>query len=973
MGEDRSFIEVQFPVSKVSKESYKERKAVQSQTLTGLGKWWGRKPLVLVRATILGLLMTASDNPAIDREIFLKLLTMDEAGLKKRRNKNFTAREIFGNLDPTERKKWFDVSSTENKPILKNLDTEERIVLQNLVFSRLSYDEKLNYCERPEKIDGPSVEAWVEINAHLGTSAKSFPDLIQQLGIRRFGHIPKVGDSFCGGGSVPFEAERIGCRSYASDLNPVAVLLTWASLNIIGGGKDVAARVRAAQERVCETANRLITEWGIEHNEVGWRADAYLYCTEVTCPECGLKIPLAPTWVVGETSQTVAKLLLDEKEKGFNITIIANASQIQMEEAKKTGTIKDGALVCPNKCCAAHTTPISISMLRDNRHGNEASEFGLRLWKNEDVVAKPDDVFREKLYCIRWTETYIDDKGEKKKRRHYRAPDIKDLEREEKVLRLLTQYFDEWQEKGYIPSRSIEPGNETSRLMRERGWSHWHHLFTPRQLLLHGLLSRAAFTELDDPESRVGVLLGVGRCADWDSRLCRWGVGAARESIAQTFYNQALNTLYNYAGKALPLMSGSFFIEFESERKFQSQEVRPMDARATTEKVDIWMTDPPYADAVNYHELSEFFLAWYDKNLKRIFPEWYSDSKRALAITGETESFRKSMAECYRTLADHMPDNGLQLVMFTHQSAAVWADLALILWAAGLRVTAAWCIATETNSALKEGNYVQGTVLLVLRKQMGGETAFLDEIYPRVDDEVRKQLSEMNDLDDKEDPNFGDTDYQLAAYAAALRVLTSYRCIEEIDVQRELVKVRTRGEESPLEAVIKEAVKIACNYQIPTGLDREVWRGLSADERFYIKGLELESHGEYRTGAYQEFAKGFGIREYSFMLSSGRANQTRLKTASEFGGRNLGGEGFASSLTRHALYAVRETANTGETMDGRNCFRNELGARYWSERKNLVGILSYFAGFAHSANMPQWAKDADAAKLLAVAVENDHV
>ena len=82
---------------------------------------------------------------------------------------------------------------------------------------------------------------------------------------------------------------------------------------------------------------------------------------------------------------------------------------------------------------------------------------------------------------------------------------------------------------------------------------------------------------------------------------------------------------------------------------------------------------------------------------KSIFPEWYSDSKRALAITGETESFRKSMAECYRTLAEHMPDNGLQLVMFTHQSAAVWADLALILWAAGLRVTAAWCIATETN------------------------------------------------------------------------------------------------------------------------------------------------------------------------------------------------------------------------------------------------------------------------------------
>lgn len=69
---DKSFIEVQFPVSKVSKESYKERKANLGQTLTGLGKWWGRKPLVLVRAAILGLLMPASKDAK--KELYLKNL-----------------------------------------------------------------------------------------------------------------------------------------------------------------------------------------------------------------------------------------------------------------------------------------------------------------------------------------------------------------------------------------------------------------------------------------------------------------------------------------------------------------------------------------------------------------------------------------------------------------------------------------------------------------------------------------------------------------------------------------------------------------------------------------------------------------------------------------------------------------------------------------------------------------------------------
>ena len=80
-----SFIEAQFPVSKVSKESYKERKANRSQTLNGLGKWWGRKPLVMIRAALIGLLMPPSDDPKRDREIFLKIMTMDEDGLKTER------------------------------------------------------------------------------------------------------------------------------------------------------------------------------------------------------------------------------------------------------------------------------------------------------------------------------------------------------------------------------------------------------------------------------------------------------------------------------------------------------------------------------------------------------------------------------------------------------------------------------------------------------------------------------------------------------------------------------------------------------------------------------------------------------------------------------------------------------------------------------------------------------------------------
>lgn len=84
-----------------------------------------------------------------------------------------------------------------------------------------------------------------------------------------------------GGGSIPFEAARIGCEAYGSDLNPVAALLTWASIHLIGGGKEGQEQVQAAQQAAYAAADQQITKWGIEHNSKGWRADAYLYCVNL--------------------------------------------------------------------------------------------------------------------------------------------------------------------------------------------------------------------------------------------------------------------------------------------------------------------------------------------------------------------------------------------------------------------------------------------------------------------------------------------------------------------------------------------------------------------------------------------------------------------------------------------------------------------------------------------------------------------
>jgi adenine-specific DNA methylase len=976
---DLSFIETQLPISKLSKESYKERKANYSQTLTGLGKWWGRKPLILVRAVILGLLMPASDNPRRDREIFLKLLTMDDEGLLRRRNKKFTAVELAERMTTREKAEyetWIKQLEAETdktkKKALKDQHREWLEAMQTKIYLRLPYDQKLIHCDRPEQIEGPSPEAWTEINAHLGTNAQSLPEIVEQLGKAQFGDTPRVGDAFCGGGSIPFEAARLGCEAYGSDLNPVATLLTWAALNIAGGGPKVAQEIKEAQQEIYRKVDEQVITWRIEHNELGWRADAFLYCSEVICPETGWRVPLAPSWVIGEKTRCVATLIPDHKSKRYEIKIRCGVSEAEMQEAANARTVEGGCLVHPIlKLEGKQPTPLKI--LRGDRSGAEGTKYGLRMWQNEDLVPRPDDVFQERLYCVRWVETYIDHKGNVRTRRHYAEPKSADFKREERVLELLRERFPDWQAKGYLPTMKIEPGDKTDEPIRTRGWTHWHHLFNPRQLLVLGtfleqLDSSCHFSQT----AKVICLLGIGRCADYNSKLSRWHPHGANEKVEQVFSNQALNPLSNYGIRTGLSLQTAFYIELDLSEEIRTGNCEPLDAREISVHCHIWVTDPPYADAINYHELGEFFLAWYNQPLRQLFPTWYSDSKRALAVTGSDETFRRSMVDCYRKLAEHMPDNGTQIVMFTHQDAAVWADLALILWAAGLRVTAAWCIATETDSALKEGNYVQGTVLLVLRKRISEQTAFLDEVYYQVEEEVRQQLKSMLLLEDSYDANFGDADYQLAAYAAALRVLTQYNQLADFDIARELAKVRAKNEPSPVEAIIRDAVKIACDFLIPKGFSETLWKTLLPEERFYLKGLEIESHGEHRNGVYQELARGFGINEYRLLLAKTKANQTRLKTASEFGSRMLDDSSFGLSLVRHVLFAAYETRRTDAAEIGLNWLRNEL-KDYWSSRERIQALLQYLAMLGDNDNLAHWKEDSHAARVVAGAVANDHI
>jgi len=954
-----AFIETQFPIARLSAEAYKERKANLGQTLTRLGKWWGRKPLILVRAAIFGMLMPASGNPKKDREIFLKILTMDDDGLWQRCKGEIPAAAWREAAPPDIRDEYFgargfkqglsdDEKAEVCRQIREALNPEDQHRLDNqrrrpvpdrADFDALPYAERLRHCERPENVGGPTAAAWADINTHLNTAARSLPELVEQLGRRTFGHTPRVGDAFCGGGSIPFEAARIGCEAFGSDLNPVAGLLTWASLNLLGGGKSVQEEVRQSQEAVFAAADQQITDWAIEHNDRGERADAYLYCVEVKPEGCEYFIPLAPSWLIGERSKVVCRWrrVPDSDRLEPEIAVVGDTELKRYKEGQGA-TVVDSRVIDPFD---PHRS-WSVEALR--------GPVGLRRWANEDLVPRPGDVFQERLYCIRWVKAVVGSDGKSREVRRYAAPDAADLTRETKVLELLRERFAGWQREGFIPSKAIVSGYNTEQPIRERGWTHWHHLFTPRQLLVHGVLAEYADQHSNSIELRSASLLSLGRLANWNSRLCQWMADSAHECSNYVFSNQAINTLFNYGLRPISKLDTAWplFTKTSSIRTEKSRVVLT-DARDIREACDIWLTDPPYADAVNYHELADFFLAWYEKPLARIFPEWLPDARAELAVRGDGEDFRRSMVEIYRNLARHMPEHGLQMVMFTHKNPAVWADLGMILWAAGLKATAAWTIGTETDAVgIKKGDYVQGTVCLVLRKRIGDEPGFLDEVYPLVEDEVKRQIESMQALDEGGEPNFNDADYQLAAYAAALKVLTQYATLDGKDVEHEVFAVRARNQKSDFQIVIERALSIACDTLIPRGLDAG-WRELSLVERYYLRALDIESRGERRKGMYEELARGFGVTDIKPLLKSDKANGARLHTASGLGSAHLaqpdgtaapaaslparrgrttasGPHPFAVTPLRHLLFAIRETAAADHNPEpGRQYLRDTFG------------------------------------------------
>jgi putative DNA methylase len=393
---------------------------------------------------------------------------------------------------------------------------------------------------------------------------------------------------------------------------------------------------------------------------------------------------------------------------------------------------------------------------------------------------------------------------------------------------------------------------------------------------------------------------------------------------------------------------------------------------------DLFITDPPYGDAVRYEEILEYFIAWLRKSPPAEYADWIWDSRRALAITGEGEDFRRGMVAAYSRMTERMPENGLQVIMFTHQSGSIWADMANIVWASGLQVTAAWYVVTETDSALREGSYVKGTVLLVCRKRRGRPKTTTDELAWEVQEEVERQVADLTGLNQsarglhRDENVFEDADLQMAGYAAALRALTRYAVIDGRDMTAEAIRPRVKGETTFVDGLIAFAVDTANQALVPQGIDKRTWDRLSGAERFYLKMLQAEAQGAHTLDNYQNFAKAFKVRDFHAFMGDQRANHARLASAVELGRTEMGeGSELAGSVLRAVLHAVMELVKDVDGADVLAHLTLNIPDYYgdMTQRESAIKLADFLAGHLELLRP----EEASAARVLRELVTNQRL
>jgi putative DNA methylase len=602
----KKLIEVALPLEAINAESARE-KSIRHGHPSTLHLWWARRPLAACRAVLWASLV---DDPSSWPEKF-----PTEAEQTKERQRLF---DILGRI---------------------TIETDKKGNQKQVVRGLVSWDDI--------KDEQTINEAQREIARCLAWSRGEEPPTKPEA-VRDYiaNHAPPVYDPFAGGGSIPLEAQRLGLEAHASDLNPVAVLINKALIEIPPRFKDcppvnsddrqrgkleswkgaqgLAADVRYYGQWMRDEAFQRIGHLypQVELPEGGKATViAWIWARTVRCPNpaCGCQMPLVRSFQLSKKKGRTAwvePIVYVERSRDVENDGDTEETKIRFEVRTGEGEIREGTVQRKGARCLACETPVGLDYVRSEGKAKRMSQQLMA------VVA------------------------ESKQGRVYLSPTP-----EQERIAFSAQ--PEWKPETELIGKAAVS-------VPLYGLKTHANLFTPRQLValttFSDLVSEVKEKVIEDAinaglsddditleNGGTGVkayaeaiatylTLTVDKISDYNSAICSWHSG--RDTIRNTFGRQAIPMVWDFA-EANPLSdsTGNFsgainwIIDvIDSCGLYLQGKAYQQDATASYPKdlnLKLISTDPPYYDNICYADLSDFFYVWLRRSLQSIYPDLF--------------------------------------------------------------------------------------------------------------------------------------------------------------------------------------------------------------------------------------------------------------------------------------------------------------------------------------------------------------
>lgn len=630
------------------------------------------------------------------------------------------------------------------------------------------------------------------------------------------GEFPTLLDPFAGGGAIPLEAQRLGLKAIAHDLNPVAVMINKAMIEIPPrfanmapinpeirragintgweGAHGLAEDVRYYGEWMKQEAfkriGHLYPKVKVPQEQGGGEATviAWIWARTVKCPNpaCGCKMPLASTFELSKKKGSEAWIVphLDKSTKTIQYEVTSNRSVKKINPPKQSRN--------SFKC----------------------------LWCGQNA---PIDYIRDEAQKGRMNSQLIAIVAEGNNGRLYLSPD-----KEQELIADIKKPDD-------YPDGEIayNPRDIRAQLY---GINNFSDLFTNRQLTalttFSDLVSEAQKKAEQDAISAgmkddhlalrdggdgakaygeaVGVYLAflVDKLADYNSSVCSWLL--LRAGIRNTFGRQAIPMVWDYA-EANPFSSSSGcwdnMIDWVTKAINQfplndtPAEVEQLDSQSDCGLRNIMVsTDPPYYDNIGYADLSDFFYVWMRQSLQKTYPELFSTmlvpkTEELIATPyrhdGSAEKaksfFEDGMLSTCKQIYKYSRDDIPVTIYYAYKqsdsddsgtASSGWETMLSAIIEAGFSITGTWPMRTEmANRSIASGtNALASSIVLVCRKRPDdAPQTTRRNLIAELRRELRPALKKL------QESNIAPVDLAQAAIGPGMSVFSRYRRVLEAD------------------------------------------------------------------------------------------------------------------------------------------------------------------------------------------------